>query len=433
MSYTDAAPVFAALREDLWPTEFRGKSPAVIEQAWPAWVMTHDAAIRARLAAGEEDSVVHFLLFGTSFTTAPRISARELAALAVTPDTSVASLGPRIDALVEAAAGQRADERLQLVREVFARAGIDLAAPNAKAQARQYLNARAKALGGAGLQRLEATVDAAGGSATIFRDRGLSSDTTVSTNLGIERALIDLEAAGVLRRGMVRRAAIIGPGLDFVDKQFGYDFYPPQTVQPFALVDSLLHLGLAAAPPDVSAFDVSLRVNGHLTAARDRALDGRSYRIALPRAVDQTWTPELIEYWKRLGSAIGDEERASPPPDAAGRVQVRTVAIRPPFVAHVHARDLDVVLERAAAASDEDRFDLVIATNVLLYYDVFEQSLALANISAMLRKGGVLLSNTRVLDLPGLPIAQTGHTDVVYMRLPGVGEAGDRVFWYVRQ
>jgi hypothetical protein len=26
-----------------------------------------------------------------------------------------------------------------------------------------------------------------------------------------------------------------------------------------------------------------------------------------------------------------------------------------------------------------------------------------------------------------------GQTDVVYARLPGIGDAGDRVFWYVRQ
>jgi hypothetical protein len=30
-------------------------------------------------------------------------------------------------------------------------------------------------------------------------------------------------------------------------------------------------------------------------------------------------------------------------------------------------------------------------------------------------------------------MAQAGHTDVVYTRLPGIGETGDRVFWYVRQ
>jgi hypothetical protein len=31
----------------------------------------------------------------------------------------------------------------------------------------------------------------------------------------------------------------VGPGLDFADKQEGYDFYPLQTIQPFAVIDSL--------------------------------------------------------------------------------------------------------------------------------------------------------------------------------------------------
>ena len=47
-----------------------------------------------------------------------------------------------------------------------------------------------------------------------------------------------------LAAGSVRRVALIGPGLDFTDKAEGYDFYPPQTIQPFALLDSLVRLGL---------------------------------------------------------------------------------------------------------------------------------------------------------------------------------------------
>src|SRR5262245_55484068 len=57
--YTHAVPIFASLREDLWPAEFRGRAVGEIEAAWPAWVAEHDAAIRARVAAGEEDSIVY--------------------------------------------------------------------------------------------------------------------------------------------------------------------------------------------------------------------------------------------------------------------------------------------------------------------------------------------------------------------------------------
>jgi hypothetical protein len=433
MSFKDAAPIFAALRQDLWPAAFQGKTPADIERAWSAWVASHDAAIRARVLGGDEDSIVHLLFFGTSFTTAPRITSRELAGLALSPDTAIGSLRPRIDALVDAAAGRKADERLQVVREVLLRAGIDLSKAAAGAQARQFLEARARAVAGAGLPRLQAVADAGGGLANLFRDRGLASDTVIATNLGVDRALADLLASGRLQRGTVRRVAIVGPGLDFVDKQFGYDFYPPQTIQPFAVIDSLVRSGLAAPMVSVTAFDLSPRVNAHLTAARTRAGAGTAYTIVLPRDVDQAWSPELIDYWTRFGQAIGQEGRPPAPPGNAGRVQVRSVAIKPAVVTQVAARDLDVVLDGPESTADAERFDVVIATNVLLYYDVFEQSLALANIAAMLRGGGVLLSNTRLVELPGVPMSSAGHTDVVYARLPGIGDTGDRVYWYVRQ
>ena len=46
-----------------------------------------------------------------------------------------------------------------------------------------------------------------------------------------------------------------------------------------------------------------------------------------------------------------------------------------------------------------------IATNILLYYDVFGQSLAAVNIAAMLRPGGFLLTNNRIFELPKSPLA----------------------------
>ena len=65
---------------------------------------------------------------------------------------------------------------------------------------------------------------------------------------------------------------MIGPGLDVVDKEEGHDFYPPQTIQPFALIDSLVRLGLADADTlRVTTFDVSARVNDHIAEMGRRA------------------------------------------------------------------------------------------------------------------------------------------------------------------
>lgn len=94
---------------------------------------------------------------------------------------------------------------------------------------------------------------------------------------------------------------------------------------------------------------------------------------------------------------------------------------------------MNIVLERLEPVPPDEPFDLIVATNVLLYYDVFEQSLAAANIAKMLRPGGLLLTNNRIFELPALPLGGVGFTDSVYMTLPGIGETGDRIIWYQRQ
>ena len=47
----------------------------------PPGPRAHDAAIRARLAQGDEDSVVNLWLYGTTFTTLPRATEQEMASL----------------------------------------------------------------------------------------------------------------------------------------------------------------------------------------------------------------------------------------------------------------------------------------------------------------------------------------------------------------
>ena len=49
---------------------------------------------------------------------------------------------------------------------------------------------------------------------------------------------------------------------------------------------------------------------------------------------------------------------------------------------------------------EAERFDLVVATNVLVSYDPFEQALALSNIAAMLEPGGFFLTNYAVTPRP---------------------------------
>jgi len=51
--------------------------------------------------------------------------------------------------------------------------------------------------------------------------------------------------------------------------------------------------------------------------------------------------------------------------------------------------DVNIVLQRAEITEGGGKFDLLIATNILVYYDTFEQSIALTNIAAMLKLAGI--------------------------------------------
>ncbi len=67
------------------------------------------------------------------------------------------------------------------------------------------------------------------------------------------------------------------------------------------------------------------------------------------------------------------------------------------MVTRVTPLDVNVVYQRLNLPADR-AYDLVIGTNIFLYYGAFEQSLARANVSAMLRPGGFLISNDKLPD-----------------------------------
>lgn len=89
--------------------------------------------------------------------------------------------------------------------------------------------------------------------------------------------------------------------------------------------------------------------------------------------------------------------------------------------------DLNIVLERLNLPA-AGQFDLMVATNIFVYYDAFQQSLALENAGAMLKPGGLLLTNDRLPVVPGGSMRLAGVTVVPY----GSGNASDRqaVGWY---
>jgi 2-polyprenyl-3-methyl-5-hydroxy-6-metoxy-1,4-benzoquinol methylase len=110
-------------------------------------------------------------------------------------------------------------------------------------------------------------------------------------------------------------------------------------------------------------------------------------------------------------------------------VRMRAVRIRPAIVMSVVPVDLNIIVERLNALEASDRFDLIVATNVLVYYDAFEQALALANVSAMLRPGGVFLTNYVVHPRSPMESPASVATRVFWDRQ----RKGDTLFAYRRQ
>jgi hypothetical protein len=441
ITYEEAKPAVEGVRAELLPEGLRTKTSDERRVAWPDWVAAHDKTIRARLERGDRDSVANFVLFGTTFTRRPRPTAANLLALGDRAN-ALPLFTARIDDFVAAVVSPGRNERLQFARRVLEQLGFDPSEARGREQARRYL-AESLRESTAELREYAREIQEARQRGdlraelmerTAFRDRGLSSDTSILVNFALHQALEAVKAAGLLETGAVRRVGVVGPGLDFTDKHDGHDFYPEQTIQPFAVLDTLLRLRLGSPNAlRLTTFDLNPRINQHVNAARRRADAGEGYALALPRNRDLPWSQDLVAYWERLGSEVGEPGRGVAVPSNAGNVQVRSVRVRPPAVQAIEAMDLNIVLQRPEPLAANERFDLIVATDVLVYYDVFEQSLALTNIAAMLRPGGLLLTNNQVFELPGIPMDAVGATSVVHIAGAAGSQIRDRVVWYQRR
>jgi len=440
--WEEAAPIVASTPAAILPPDLAGKQPQQLSSLWPDWVRAQDKQVRERLAKGDEDSLVNLLIFGTSYTRQPRLSADFFEQLRASGNATQAQkrleqvIEYRTRDLVEAMAAPQRNERVDFMRKLVVAKGMGFATAPERAKVAVYLlqnfdHARTEFSGymeeirkahASGDKDQELAVRA-----RLFATRGVSLDTSWLPNLAIEDALRELMTKGLLAKGSAQRLAVIGPGLDFVDKREGHDIYPLQTIQPFALMDSALRLGLADRKQvRVTSLDISERVNQHIARMRQRAQAGSAYTIQLLRETNVPWTPEATKYWDTFADQIAKPTIAVQPPPAAGMLKVRAVRVPADLAQRIAAADLNVVYERLALTA-EQRFDVIIGTNIFVYYGPFEQSLALANAAQMLRPGGVLLSNNLLPDAPGTGMESLDYVTTVYSDR---AEDGDQIFIY---
>jgi hypothetical protein len=399
------------------------------------WETARDQEIRSRLKRGDADSIVNLVLFGTSFTAQPRLTAKQTDTSEDDSQAAGRIILARIRDFAVAVLHPGRNQRLQLVATWLKEYGIDPSDPAADKRITVVLLEnirrvlREQRAYNQAIDSAKQAGDAGGvfvARSSLYRDRGLSLDTSFRPNFAIERSLAEIQSAGLLSQ--IRRAAVIGPGLDFTDKRSGYDFYPIQTLQPFALIDSLRRLRMAEkSGPMVEIVDLSARVLDHINLAVAHARNGSAYTVQVPLDRDTRWLAETTGYWRSFGSEIGTSVQAlSPPPGV--EVRMRAVRIAPDVVRLLRPADLNIVLQHLPLPDDR-KLDLMIATNVMLYYEPFEQALALQNIAGMLRAGGMLLSNNALPQVPGVPMRPVGGTSLAYSEDP---DDGDHVLWYQR-
>ncbi len=194
--------------------------------------------MRARLRRGAEDTRINFLLFGVSFTKQPRVTSQVLAERqqAQTQEAFDKLLNARIGDLIKAFAAPKVpvnNDQLLSLRKLVIQQGYQPGDTKGRARLREYILANLQRT----LREQESytrTIAAArsGGNASeefierskLYRERGLSLDTTLSPNFAIEESLKAMKSRGLIAAGSVRKEGVIGPGLDFTDKADGYHF-----------------------------------------------------------------------------------------------------------------------------------------------------------------------------------------------------------------
>src|SRR6266568_3447881 len=352
--------------------------------AWNDWVRGRDAEVRGRIDQGVEDSISNLILYGASYTNLSRLQSAESAASETGELTAAARA--RVHALAVALPNAAHNERLRFVREFLERKGIAEESVEAKLEENlRRLIAEQRAYQEK-LKESEKAEDPAAmllARGTLYQERGLSVDTSLLPNYAVEDTLRAMLRKGAIQPGGIHRILVIGPGLDFTDKRDGYDFYPLQTIQPFAMLEAVARLGLGKAEGiAVVTADLNAAVNAHVARLAERGRAGQPYTVQLPR-----------------------------------------------FAAQVRGFDMNVVTQTMDVREGQG-FDLVIATNVLVYYDLFQQALAMGSIAHMMNHGGIFLANHALPAQHAQALEYLGRRTVAYT--PS-GAYGDDVVAYRRR
>jgi SAM-dependent methyltransferase len=400
-----------------------GDVPGELRHHWPtegsfaAYLRNVEADTDRRVAEGEREHLIHYALQSSAFTARPRIEPARSGGRFAEQLSSAERERLVRDPSYLPSTGWPADERARM---------IDFLGALAKESADPRLISFKQLLHAHGPATLEALYPdyvrvarflyqkeflSAGASpadvaqvARLYQSRAHSSDTQTEAGFGVFLGLGTIRALDSSRR--IRSVVVIGPGLDLAPRTDLVDAVAPQSYQPFAVADALLALSLSSERDlRIRSVDVNPRVVRFLQAAAREPVT-----LHLFNGVDETaasgWSADYRMYLNELGRAIGDE--VAPPRALAseGRYQ-RSILVRRSVREAMTADRINIITERPVAGAG---VDLIVATNVLSYFDDRQVALTLSNIAALLRPGGYLLHNESRKDLAelagaiGLPV-----------------------------
>ena len=395
--------------QDLGRLQARLEAQGITEATFSTYVdrVREDSAKRVR--EGDLDHLIFYALQSTRFTRRtpiePALSAK---ALHDAGDRIPAEASARLRELLKALDSSSRDPRLVYFRDLLKSAFHDTPDREA-ALVLEYKRAMRFVYN----KEFVAQRSGPDAVAELYRARGLSTDTAVEAGYVVYNGLGVVKSLDPNR--LIRRVLIVGPGLDLAPRTALLETGPPESYQPWAVIDALVSLGLSRlADLTVVGADINPRVVDHLRRSRSVPPS-----LALVSGIAETptvhFSQDYRDYFAQLGRSIGDTRPAAT--GAPGHLS-KTVRVRAEAARTLEAEPLDIVTARL----NTPPFDLIIATNILPYFDDTQLALAMTNISGMLAPGGVFLHNEarpvlgELTDALGLPFQQSRQGIVASVR-----------------
>jgi hypothetical protein len=307
---------------------------------------------------GNEEHLISFILQSNAFTKHARIelalSAREFA------NAPSAAVRARMADFLYALHRRSKDEKLKywrthLAKEYSSVRGLSAAYTRAMRllQDKEFVRQRT--------------------ASALSEHHGYGSDTQMEANFAVSAALDVIK--GLDAGARIERVLIVGPGLEFAPRAGFRDDGSPQSFQPYAVIDILLRRDLAGPGSlSIHCVDIDHRVVDFI---EDFARQQTPSLLVARGSNDRAYAAEFNQLGRKLGMAIEDPHG-------------KKIYVRNELARTVSAAQLNILTERY---DPSPQYDLVIATNVLLYFSNKELALALANIQSMLRPGGYFIHN----------------------------------------